>query len=90
MPGNNDGCESEDYLSDDTPMVTRLTVDQENDTISVEGTDFNMITWVSNGNVILREGNITDGKATLDLHSELLDEPYLYVRFYLTGENGIC
>ena len=31
------------------------------------------------------------GKATLDLHNdELLDNPYLYVRFYLSGDNGIC
>ena len=79
------------YLLDNTPNVTRLTVDQENDTITVEGENFNMITWVSDGNVILREENITDGKAVLDLHSdELLDNPYLYVRFYITGENGIC
>lgn len=90
MPGYNDDSDSVDYLSDATPMVTRLSVNQENDTISVEGTNFNMITWVSNGNVILRETEITDGKATLDLHSDLLDEPYLYVRFYLTGDNGIC
>ena len=42
-------------------------------------------------NVIKRESNITSGTATLDLHaSDLLDEPYLYVRFYITGENGIC
>jgi hypothetical protein len=79
------------YLLNNTPMVTRVTVDQDNDTITIEGTDFNQITWVSNGNVILREGGITDGTATLDLHSDdLLDEPYLYVRFYITGENGIC
>ncbi|MBO5410749.1 MAG: hypothetical protein J6A60_05765 [Clostridia bacterium] len=55
--------------------------------------NFNRIVWVSNGNVILREENITDGKATLDLHQgEWLNgnEPYLYVRFYITGENGIC
>lgn len=90
MPGYEDDCESKDYMSDDTPMVTRLSADQENDTITVEGTNFNMITWVSNGNVILRETDITDGTATLDLHAELLDEPYLYVRFYLTGDNGIC
>lgn len=90
MSGYNDDSDSVDYLSDETPMVTRLSVDQENDTISVEGTNFNMITWVSNGNVILRETDITNGKATLDLHSDLLDEPYLYVRFYLTGDNGIC
>ncbi len=83
--------DSKSYLLDNTPMVTRVIVDEENDTISIEGTDFNEITWVSNGNVILRESDISSGKATLDLHSaDLLDEPYLYVRFYITGENGIC
>ncbi len=83
--------ESKSYLLDNTPMVTRVTVDQENDTISIEGTNFNEITWVSNGNVIRRESDITSGKATLDLHAEdLIDEPYLFVRFYITGENGIC
>lgn len=82
--------ESKSYLLDNTPMVTNVVVDNENDTISIEGTNFNEITWVSDGNVILRQSNISDGKATLDLHSALLDEPYLYVRFYITGENGIC
>ena len=82
--------DSKSYLLDNTPMVTRVIVDQDSDTITIEGRDFNEITWVSNGNVILRESNITSGTATLDLHSELLDEPYLYVRFYITGENGIC
>ncbi len=83
--------DSKSYLLDNTPMVTRVIVDQENDTISIEGTNFNEITWVSNCNVIRRESNITDGTATLDLHaSDLLNEPYLYVRFYITGENGIC
>lgn len=79
------------YLLDNTPNVTRLEVDQENDTITVEGENFNLITWVSDGNVILRE-EITDGKATLDLHDteKFLAEPYMYVRFYITGENGIC
>lgn len=76
---------------DNTPNVTRLEVDQENDTITVEGKNFNLITWVSDGNVILRE-EIADGKATLDLHDaeKFLAEPNLYVRFYLSGENGIC
>ena len=83
--------DSKSYLLDNTPMVTRVTGDEDNDTISIEGTNFNEITWVSNGNVILRESNISSGKATLDLHSEdLLNEPYLFVRFYITGENGIC
>ncbi len=93
MPGFDEQAvyDSESYLLDNTPMVTRVTVDEENDTITIEGTNFNEITWVSNANVILRESNITSGTATLDLHSaDLLDEPYLYVRFYITGENGIC
>ncbi len=93
MPGFDEQAvyDSKSYLLDNTPMVTRVTVDEENDTITIEGTNFDEITWVSNTNVILRESNITSGTATLDLHSsDLLDEPYLYVRFYITGENGIC
>lgn len=79
------------YLSNDTPMVTRVTVDAQNETISIEGKHFNEITWVSNGNVIKRDSNITTGTAELYLHDpDLLSDPSLYVRFYITGENGIC
>ena len=79
------------YLSNDTPMVTRVTVDAQNETISIEGENFNEITWVSNGNVIKRDSNITTGSAELYLHDpDLLSDPSLYVRFYITGENGIC
>lgn len=93
MPGFDEQkvYDTKSYLLDNTPMVTRVTVDQDNDTITIEGTNFDEITWVSDCNVILRESNITDGKATLDLHSaDLLDDPNLYVRFYITGDNGIC
>lgn len=79
------------YLSNDTPMVTHVTVDAQSETISIEGEHFNEITWVSNGNVIKRESNITTGSAALYLHDpDLLSDPSLYVRFYITGENGIC
>ena len=79
------------YLLDNTPMVTRIDVDQDKGTIRIEGTNFDRITWVSNGNVIKREENITNGTATLNLYGdELLNDPYLYIRFYITGENGIC
>ena len=82
--------DSKSYWLDNTPQVKRLTVDQDADTITVEGINANIITWVSNGNVIKRE-SIKDGKATLDLHNdEFLAEPYMYVRFYLSGDNGIC
>ncbi len=93
MPGFDEQkvYDTKSYLLDNTPMVTRVTVDQEKDTITIEGTNFDEITWVSDCNVIRRESNITSGTATLDLHaSDLLDEPNLYVRFYITGENGIC
>lgn len=85
--------DTEKYWLDNTPNVTRLTVDQENDTITVEGVNFDRVVWVSNGNVIKRDENITSGKAVLDLHNDEFlngNEPELYVRFYLTGENGIC
>ncbi len=92
MPGfvEDDVYKTKSYLLDNTPLVTKITVDQDNDTITVEGKNANIITWVSNGNVIKRE-NLVDGKATLDLHNdELENNPYLYVRFYLSGDNGIC
>lgn len=82
--------DSKSYWLDNTPQVKRMSVDQEADTITVEGINANIITWVSNGEVIKRE-SIKDGKATLDLHNdEFLAEPYMYVRFYLSGDNGIC
>ena len=79
------------WSSNATPLVTKVEVDEENDVIRVWGENFNSITWVSSGDVILRENNITDGYAELDLHSDdLLEDPYMYVRFYITGDYGIC
>ena len=92
MPGfiEQDVYDTKSYWLDNTPQVTRMKFDQEADTITVEGINANIITWVSNGEVIKRE-NLVNGKATLDLHNdEFLAEPYLYVRFYLSGDNGIC
>lgn len=92
MPGfvEQDVYDSKSYWLDNTPQVKRMNVDQDADTITVEGINANIITWVSNGEVIKRE-SIKDGTATLDLHNdEFLAEPYMYVRFYLSGDNGIC
>ena len=93
MPGfvEQDVYDTKRYWLDNTPNVTKIAVDQDNDTITVWGENANIITWVSNGNVIERVELNADGSATLDLHSDkLLNEPYLYVRFYLSGDNGIC
>lgn len=74
----------------ETPMVTYMSVDEQNDIIYIECENADTITWVSNGNVILRTP-VKNGKATLDLHSDnLLDTPEMFVRFYITGEQGIC
>ncbi len=92
MPGfvEQDVYDTKSYWLDNTPQVKRMNIDQEADTITVEGINANIITWVSNGKVIKRE-SFESGKATLDLHNdEFLAEPYMYVRFYLSGDNGIC
>ena len=78
------------YYCNNTPIVTRIETDGAAGTISIEGEYFDTITWVSNGNVILRE-SVEDGAAALDLNrADLLDTPSLYVRFYITGPYGIC
>lgn len=91
MEGYYDDCDSVEWWKDNTPMVTKVEVDEENDVIKVWGRNFNYITWVSDGNVVLRDRDCSDGYAELDLHSDdLLDDINLFVRFYLTGDNGIC
>ena len=92
MPGfvEQNVYDTKSYWLDNTPQVKRITVDQNADTITVECENANLITWVSNGNVIKREA-VENGVVTLDLHKdELMNDPYLYVRFYISGENGIC
>ena len=79
----------------ETPMVIDMSVDEDNDTITVTTENANRIVWVSNGNAIKREtvengenGNCT---FTIDLHDDaLLNGVNLYVRFYITGPEGIC
>ncbi len=77
--------EEVDAYSNETPLVTRIEIDEELDTISIEGENFDTITWVSDGQV-LKRGGLED--TTLDLDD--FDNIGCYVRFYITGENGIC
>lgn len=91
-----EGYKDENYSQvewwlDDTPRVTKIEVDDENDVIKMWGENFNYITWVSDGNVVLRDYDCEDGYAELDLNrDDLLDDIHLFVRFYLSGDNGIC
>lgn len=79
----------------DTPMVTGLSIDEKTDTITVEAKNANRIVWVSNGNVIKRE--VIDGGENgtstykINLHEEgLSNDVELFLRFYITGPQGIC
>lgn len=90
MEGYKDeNCGKVEWWKDNTPTVTKIEV--EGNTIKVWGENFNYITWVSSGNVVLRDYDVENGYAELDLNrTDLLDEVNMYVRFYLSGDNGIC
>ena len=79
----------------DTPMVTKISVNEKTDTITVKAKNANRIVWVSNGNVIKRQ-EISGGEKgistyKIDLHDKnLKSEAKLFLRFYVTGPQGIC
>lgn len=80
--------EEVDHESNDTPMVTRVEIDEKNDTITIWGENFDTITWVADGNVIERTYDCNENESiTIDLND--FDINY-FVRFYITGEDGIC
>ncbi len=80
--------EEVNYESNDTPMVTRMDIDDENDTVTVWGKNFDTITWIADGNVIERIYDCNEGEAiTINLNDHDID---YFVRFYITGEDGIC
>lgn len=82
--------EDVDWQSNDTPAVTRIDVDEETDRITVECQNADTITWISDGNVI-RRAPVENGRAQICLRDgDLLSDVRTFVRFYITGENGIC
>lgn len=84
-------CDDVDWRSNDTPLVTKVTVDNENAAISVEGKNCKQITWVIDGNAVLRGGGDSDiplaDAMTLNLNDYNVE---YFVRFYLVGDDGIC
>ncbi len=66
----------------DTPKVTRITVDDDADSISLEGENYNKIQWIADGEVIAEGETIR-----LREHSDKIS---CYVRAQLTGEGGVC
>lgn len=83
MPERTEGEYDDHYVV--TPMVSRVTVDDENDTITVVGTNFDTITWVADGEVICR-----GGEEAMTLNLSEYEDIDCFVRFYLSGKDGIC
>lgn len=85
MPGYKDeDCDNVNWASNDTPLVTRVSVNDTLGTISVLGKNFDQITWIADGEVIKRGGLEA---LTLNLNDYDID---YFVRFYITGPDGIC
>ena len=79
------------YLGDDfdghgnlPPAVARIDVNQETDTISFEGSEYDNVQWISDGKIIAEGKNLT----SLDLNA-YEDVLGCYVRFQITGPGGI-
>ncbi len=68
--------------SGDVPSVTRITVDQEADQITITGTGYSKIEWIAKGEIIAA-GN------TIDLN-DYEDQIGCYVRAQLIGPGGVC
>ena len=81
MPGS--GRESTLYLLDQpTPTISNITVDQEDNVISIEGADYHTVEWIADGEVIAT-GN------TIDLN-DYESSINSYVRAQLKSDTGIA
>ena len=95
LPTDVDWPSDEILTMNDTPMVTNLTVNDDNDTITVEAKNADKIVWVSDGNVIKRDETEPDENGistfTICLQEDgLKDDVNMFIRFYVTGYQGIC
>ncbi len=74
------------------PQVTGISVDDENDIITITAKNSDKVQWIANGNIIKESTVKTDGGeiiSTIKLR-EHSDDITCYVRFQLLGEGGIC
>ncbi len=74
------------------PSVIGLTVDDENDVITVIAGNTDKVQWIANENIIFESTEKNDdGTITSVIRlRELSDDITCYVRFQLIGEGGIC
>ncbi len=73
------------------PVVTEITVDDDNDTITLKGINCNAIEWIADGEIIESVTAEADGElvSTVKLR-EKSDKISCYVRAQLKGRGGIC
>ncbi len=73
------------------PVVTEITVDDDNDTITIKGKNCNAIEWIADGEIIESITADADGElvSTVKL-CEKSDKISCYVRAQLKGRGGIC
>ncbi len=64
------------------PAVNRVTVNQEQGSISIEGSEYKRIAWVSKGEVISEEPTLVLSEHDAQIGS--------FVRAFLVGDGGIC
>ncbi len=74
----------EDFVGEgEVPAVTRITVDDDADTITIEGENYDEIVWVADSK------EIATGE-TIDLDDFSKLQISCYVRAYLKGPGGLC
>lgn len=73
------------------PVVTEISVDDDNDTITVKGINCSAIEWIADGEIIENVTAEADGElvSTVKLR-EKSDKISCYVRAQLKGRGGIC
>ena len=73
------------------PVVTEITVDDDNDIITIKGINCNAIEWIADGEIIESVTAEADGElvSTIKLR-EKSDKISCYVRVQLKGRGGIC
>ena len=74
-----------------TPKVVGLSVDDENDTITINGADCKEIDWIADGETIMTTAVEKDGEITSTIElNKYTDKISCYVRAQLKGDGGIC
>lgn len=74
-----------------TPAVTKIDVDDDNDTITLTGINCKAIEWIADGEIIKSETAEKDSEITTTIKlCEHTDKISCYVRAQLKGDGGIC